>query len=114
VTSPYSGSTYGNYDDVDTCGDGPDQGFSYVLDPGKRIRIWQVSNTFNSAHTLRHSGAYPGEFQESCICTGEEFVESTFANIGITAVPVHFVVDAGTQNSAGDFELAWVIETPGT
>ena len=67
TASPYSGATVGNADDTRVCGNGPEQGFSYLLAPGRGITIGQTFNNFDSMHTLRHGGQYPGEVSVGCI-----------------------------------------------
>jgi hypothetical protein len=128
--SPYSGSTYGNYNDVVQCENtaashndpksGPDQGFSYLLEPGKRITIKQKSNSFAATYTLRRGGVYPGEYQETCSLenlenSGEDaLMESDYTNAGSVAVPVYYVIDGKAALDEGKFELEWTIDTPGT
>ena len=120
--SPYAASITGNGDEVSVCrGTGPEQGFSIVLQPGQRISIGQVSNTFGSTYTLRHGGMYPGESEVSCEyhygpSPPDPLEESTYTNNGILAVNVYFVVDTHsiyTKDHFGSFELAWVIDIPG-
>ncbi len=53
VASPYSGSTFGNPNDISVCGNGPEQGFLYVLAPEYGIAIGQKFASFDSKRTLR-------------------------------------------------------------
>jgi hypothetical protein len=106
--SPYNGSIVGNSDDVSACGNGPDQGFSYMLQPGERIRVGQTSNTFDSRHSLRIGGVYPGDVEG--VCTKEpDFQKETYANFGTSGVAVHFIVDTWSANDVGDFVLEWTV-----
>ena len=106
VTSPYSGSTTGNSDDVAVCGSGAEQGFAGVLEPGSTITIGQTSNTFDSRHTLRYGGGYPGDNVVDCVDDPDE-AELSFTNAGNANVPVYFIVDAYSSSGGGDFVVAW-------
>jgi hypothetical protein len=112
VPSPYSGSTVGNADDVNVCGAGADQGFTLNLGPNERIRIGQTANTFDSKHTLRYGGTYPGDSLVSCEDDPDASVLS-YTNTGTLVVAVYFVVDAFNSAVVGDFTLTWMIDTPG-
>jgi hypothetical protein len=112
IISPYSGSILDSY--VSLGGSGPERGFSAVLQPDQRIRINQVSNTFDSVHALRYGGGYPGIASVDNCENNNEFEEAAYTNSGTAAVKVYFVVEAYySSTSEGDFELAWVIDTPG-
>ena len=91
---------------VDVCGFHRDQGFSYQLGPGQRITIGQLSNDFDSMHTLRYGGTYPGTSEVNCIDVPEN-LNVTFTNLGATSMPVYFVIDG---HDSGAFEIAWEIE----
>ena len=106
VTSPYSGSTTGNSDDVAVCGSGAEQGFAGILEPGSTITIGQTSNTFDSKHTLRYGGVYPGDNVVDCVDDPDE-AELSFTNAGNANVPVYFFVDAYSSSGGGDFVVAW-------
>jgi hypothetical protein len=68
VTSPYVGSTTSNVDSFTTCGSGaPDAIFSYTLRRGEGIMLSQRSNNFDSVHTLRYGGGYPGSSEVPCV-----------------------------------------------
>ena len=110
--SPYSGSTSGNSNDVDVCGNGADQGFSYILRPGQRIIIGQISNTFDSMHTLRYGGDYPSDSEVDCV-DDPDTTTLSYTNSEALVVAVYFVVDAYSSSGAGDFVLAWEISVPG-
>jgi hypothetical protein len=75
ITSPYTGYTDGNMDDVSICGTGPDQGFALLLEPGGSLRISLTSSSFRSAYMLRHGGEYPGSSEVSCSDT-EGYIDS--------------------------------------
>ena len=106
VTSPYSGSTIGNSDDVGVCGSSADQGFGALLTPGSTITIGQTTNTFDSQHTLRYGGAYPGDNVVECV-DDPDTKELSYTNTGDHSVPVYFIVDAYSSSGAGDFVLVW-------
>jgi hypothetical protein len=99
------------------CGSGAEQGFSYSLGPGERIRIGQTENSFDSKHVLRYGGSYPGDNEVRCVDgydTNEylEFEDLVYTNTGtVSAVAVYFVVDAYGSDEAGDFVLAWNVES---
>jgi hypothetical protein len=113
IISPYSGSILDNY--VNVCRSGLEQGFSVALQPGQRIRINQVFNNFYSVHTLRYWGGYPGQYELASCEDSDEYEETVYTNPGTVVVKVYFVVEAQSSSTtiAGDFELAWVIDTPG-
>jgi hypothetical protein len=108
ANSPYSGSTSGNSDDVDVCGSGAEQGFAGFLEPGSTITIGQTSNTFDSKHTLRYGGLYPGDKVVQCV-DDPDTATLSFTNAGNANVPVYFLVDAYSGSGGGDFLLAWKI-----
>ena len=112
LSSPFSGSTIGNLDEVSVCGNGPEQGFRYDLGPGERISI-QQSNTFDSKHTLRYGGAYPGDTEVKCAYYYYDDPEMAYWNSGNVTVPVYFIVD-GHYSSEGGFVLEWTVDTPGS
>jgi hypothetical protein len=67
IHSPYAGSTVSNVDGFSTCGSGaPDAIFSYTLRRGEGITLSQRSNNFDSVHTLRYGGGYPGSSEIPC------------------------------------------------
>jgi hypothetical protein len=104
--SPYSGSIVDNNDDVSDCGNGPDQGFLYMLQPGERIRVGQTSNTFDSRHSLRIGGVYPGDAEHLC-SIGSNLQKETYANFGTSEVAVYFIIDTWDAAYVGDFVLEW-------
>ena len=109
MCSPYSSSTIGKSDTVGVCGTSSDQGFWYELGPGETIVIGQSSNTFDSRHTLRYGGTYPGDNEISCV-DDPDYTTMTFTNTGASPIPVYFVVD-GFETSSGEFVLEWNIQT---
>jgi surface protein len=106
VTSPYIGSTFGNPNEISVCGIGPEQGFSYVLAPGHGVAIGQTSTSFDSKHTLRHGGQYPGEVSVACVDAPDES-PIEFLNAGLEDVTVYLIVDASRSGEAGAFTLEW-------
>ena len=74
----------------------------------------QTSNTFDSKHTLRYGGAYPGESEVSCV-DDPDTSKLTYMNTEAVPVDVYFVVDPySSSTTGGDFVLEWEISTPGT
>ncbi len=108
----YTGSTVGNPNEIGVCGNGPEQGFSYVLAPGQGIAIGQMSARFHSMHTLRHGGTYPGKVSVACIDASHER-PMVFLNDGVENVPVYFIVDAYSSGEAGVFTVEWWLYTVG-
>ena len=106
--SPYASTTRNAADDVYVCGAGADQGFSFNLPPGAAIKISQIENDFDSKHTLRYGGEYPGEFVVSCVDDPDN-TELTYKNSELYVEPVYFVVDAYSSSGSGDFTLEWEI-----
>ncbi len=113
ITSPYNGSTVGNSDDISVCGNGPEQGFSYILAPGYGITMAQTSRSFDSMRTLRHGGQNPGEVSVGCIDHHTIHHPIGFTNEGVTSVMVYFIVDASRSEGAGAFTLEWWFYTAG-
>jgi hypothetical protein len=112
TSNPYSGSTVGNPNDINLCGNGPEQGFSYILAPGHGIAIGQTSSSFDSMHTLRHGGQYPGEVLVDCVDAPDRS-PIEFLNDGVEDATVYFIVDASSSGEAGDFTLEWLLYTAG-
>ncbi len=112
ASSPYRGSTSGNPNDISICGNGPEQGFSYVLAPGHGIAIGQTSTSFYSMHTLRHGGQFPGEVLVDCVDAPDES-PMVFVNDGVEDVTIYFIVDAFSSGEAGAFTLEWLFYTGG-
>jgi surface protein len=112
TTSPYTGSTVGNPNDISVCGNGPEQGFSHVLAPGHGIAIGQTSTSFDSKHTLRHGGQYPGQMLVACVNAPDDS-PMAFVNDGVEDVTVYFIVDASSSGEAGAFTVEWLLYTVG-
>jgi hypothetical protein len=110
--NPYRGSTVGNPNDISLCGNGPEQGFSYVLAPGHGIAIGQTSTSFDSTYTLRHGGTYPGKVLVECVDAPDES-PIEFFNDGVEDVTVYFIVDAFSSGEAGAFTVQWWLHTVG-
>ncbi len=110
--SPYRGSTSGNPNAISLCGNGPEQAFAYVLAPGHGIAIRQTSTSFDSMHTLRHGGQFPGEVSVDCVDAPDKS-PIEFLNDGVEDVAVYFIVDASSSGEAGAFTLEWRFYTVG-
>jgi hypothetical protein len=109
TTSSYTGSTIGNTNEISLCGNGPEQGFSYVLAPGHGIAIRQTPTSFDSMQTLRHGGQYPGEVLVDCVDALDES-PMEFLNGGVEDVTVYFIV---SSSEAGAFTVEWRLYTAG-
>ena len=100
-------------DDVTVgCGQGPDQGFSINLLPFETLRIRQSTNDFDSRHTLRWGGEYPGTNSDDKYCKDDpDEYEMVFTNTDMTTVPVYFIVDYWSSSSfrEGSFTLEWSV-----
>ena len=110
--SPYSGSTVGNLDSASICGHGADQGFFYELLPGHAIHIGQATNTFNSMHTLRVGGLYPGERNIACEEVNSkypDYADIEHINNSSSTQMIYFVIDVQISGSPGDFVLEWEV-----
>ena len=83
-----------------------------MLQPGERVIIGMISNEFDSRHSLRFGGEYPGESQS--VCTFDpDTQEETIANAGTSEMPVYFVIETFmASDSIGAFELQWEIVEP--
>jgi hypothetical protein len=106
-SSPYRGSTSGNPNGISLCGNGPEQGFSYVLAPGHGIAIGQTSTSFDSMHSLRHGGPYPGDVSVACVDASDES-PMAFVNDGVEDVTVYFIF-----RGVGAFTVEWRLYTEG-
>ena len=96
---------------VGGCGNAADQGFAYELSPGKTIQIGMASTTFDSMHSLRFGGSYPGLHEVDCV-DEPDGKEIKFTNEGAQVSPVYFVVDAYFGDEAfgrGNFVLEWEV-----
>jgi hypothetical protein len=112
ASNPYHGSTLGNPNDISLCGNGPEQGFWYILGPGHGIAIGQIFSSFDSMHTLRHGGTYPGEVSVACVDAPDES-PIEFLNDGVEDATVYFIIDASSSGGAGAFTLEWLLYTAG-
>ncbi len=112
ASNPYHGSTVGNPNDISLCGNGPEQGFWYVLAPGHGIAIGQIASSFDSMHTLRHGGTYPGKMSVACVDAPDES-PIDFLNDGVEDATVYFIIDASSSGEAGTFTLEWLLYTAG-
>jgi hypothetical protein len=112
ASNPYRGSTLGKPNDISLCGNGPEQGFWYVLAPGHGIAIGQTFSSFDSMHTLRHGGTYPGKVSVACVDAPDES-PIEFLNDGVEDATVYFIIDASSSGEAGAFTLEWLLYTAG-
>jgi hypothetical protein len=108
----HRGSTAGNPNAISLCGNGPEQAFSYVLAPGHGIAIGLTSTSFDSMHTLRHGGQFPGEVSVDCVDAPDER-PLKFLNDGVEDVAVYFIIDASSSGEAGAFTVEWRFYTVG-
>src|SRR5690554_2565875 len=113
LTAPYSGSTASATNDFDLCfmGNSKDLVFFYDLEVGETLVIKQVSNNFDSRHTLRWGGACPGETEIACI-DEPDTAPVGWINTTEDTQRVWFVLGGYSSNS-GDFVLDWQVYPAG-
>ena len=110
MASPYSGTTTGGTDNVNSCGRGNDEVFFIDLQPGLIINIGQDSNAFDSKHETRWGGACPGDHQVHC--TDDPDTERHhWANTQGQTERLYFIIDAFSSTGHGDFVLSWSVQT---
>lgn len=106
VSSPYSSSTFGLYDDYNGCGnESPDMIFFIDVPAGESFTIWQVSNEYDSQHSLRTGGSCPGSEEIICIDDPDNY-ELYYFNNTSAAKRVYYIQD-GFWNDSGNFTIAW-------
>ena len=87
---------------------GGEQGMSYVLPPARKFVAQQVNNNFDSQHTLRFGGVYPGDYMATCLDEPDtEIVE--LLNGSDDPVNVYFIVN-GFEGAEGAFVMKWIDE----
>eukprot|EP01050_Picozoa_sp_SAG11_P013790 SAG11_NODE_1637_length_4536_cov_14.839982_2_plen_646_part_00 len=114
TTSPYEGSTTNGGDAVDlSCGgQGREQGFQYLLQPGLTIDIGQSENNYESRHELRVGGDYPGNQTVVCVDDADTTNQISYTNNSPEPIMVYFIVGA-QNNGVGDFTLTWTVQCTG-
>lgn len=106
ITSPYSSTTFGLNDDYDGCGaESPDRMFFVDVPAGESFTIWQVTNDYDSQHSLRTGGSCPGSEVISCVDDPDDYVLYYFNNTTETK-RVYYIQD-GFWGSSGNFTIAW-------
>ena len=130
--SPHRGSLVDGHNDVFFCHgngrvDGREQGFWALLQPGKRVSITQKTETFSHEHALWWDGDdfyHPSDGEPCCKdydLAGDceenaDWNENVLWNTGTVALKVYIIIEEITErndDSILDFELEWVIDTPG-
>lgn len=113
LTSPYAATTTGylpNY--YNFCGNyAPDRVFYIDVPEGHKIEIQQVSNTYDSQHSMRYGGACPGAYEIVCVNDSDTRVESW---LNLTGHPerVYWINGAYYRDGHGDFILRWELTKP--
>jgi subtilisin-like proprotein convertase family protein len=81
--------------------------YTLVAAPGAYVSIWQPSNLIDSRHSLRWSGACPGDSLVGCIDDPDNTQFFWTNNTGV-AQNVYFVIGGWTLGTTcGDFTINW-------
>src|SRR5690554_1835111 len=113
LTAPYSGSTASATNDFDLCfmESSKELIFYYDLEAGESLAVWQISNNYNSRHTLRWGGTCPGETEIACI-NDPDTQPVGWTNTTEDTQKVWFVL-GGYLSGSGDFVLDWQVYPAG-
>lgn len=112
LTSPYSATTI-NYDnDFSNCsmGSSADRIFKMDIPDGASIEMWQLSNNYDSRHTMRYGGACPGTTEIDCI-DDSDLTHISWTNSTGSTQTIYWI-NAGYSSYEGDFVLEWIISPP--
>jgi hypothetical protein len=109
LSPPYNATTVNYSNDFSLCtmGSSPDRFFYIDVDPNCIISIWQISNNYDSRHTMRYSGACPGSIQIGCIDEPDNQVITWTNTTGVTQRV--WWINAGYGSGSGDFVLDWTL-----
>ncbi|MBF0453122.1 MAG: hypothetical protein HQK75_20645, partial [Candidatus Magnetomorum sp.] len=113
LTSPYAATTTGYLPDFyNECGNyAPDRIFYIDVPDDYQIDIRQVSNTYDSQHSLRYGGNCPGANKVVCINDIDTRPEFWINLTGVTQ-RVFWINGAYYRDGHGDFVLEWSISKP--
>src|SRR5690554_1334483 len=113
LTAPYSGSTASATNDFDLCfmESSKELIFYYDLEAGESLAVWQISNNYNSRHTLRWGGTCPGETEIACI-NDPDTQPVGWTNTTEDTQRVWFIL-GGYLSGSGDFVLDWQVYPAG-
>jgi hypothetical protein len=109
LTSPYAATTTGYTNDFSFCtmGTSADRIFYIDVPNGYQISINQVSNLYDSRHTMRYGNACPGDNEIACIDDPDTDPISWINTTGSTERV--YWINAGYGSGSGDFVLAWTL-----
>jgi len=113
LTNPYEATTTGYSPDFyQKCGNyAPDRIFYIDVPQGHQIEMQQVSNTYDSQHSMRYGGNCPGTYEIACVNDIDTRVES-WLNLTGRTVRVYWINGAYYRNDHGDFVLRWELTKP--
>lgn len=107
LTSPYTSTTTGASNDFSVCTMGSSEDLIFYIDipNGETLTIGQVSNTYDSRHTLRYGGSCPGATE--IVCTDDPDTQTeVWTNLTGATQRVYWI-QGGYSTNDGDFTLAW-------
>jgi PKD repeat protein len=113
LTSPYAATTTGYLPDFYSyCGNyAPDRIFYIDVPAGYQIQIQQLSNTYDSQHSMRYGGDCPGTYKIVCVNDSDTRVE-TWLNLTGHSERVYWINGAYYRDEHGDFTLWWELTKP--
>ena len=113
LTSPYEATTTGYLPDFyNKCGNyAPDRIFYIDVPDGYQVDIRQISNTYDSQHSLRYGGNCPGDKEVACVNDTDTRPEFFINLTGVTQ-RVFWINGAYYRDGHGDFVLEWSISKP--
>ena len=113
LTSPYDATTTGYLPDFYIyCGNyAPDRIFYIDVPEGYQIEIQQVSNTYDSQHSMRYGGNCPGTNKIVCVNDSDTRIE-TWINLTGHPERVYWINGAYYREDHGDFRLRWELTKP--
>lgn len=113
LTSPYSGTTAGYKNDFTLCysGSSPDRIFYIDVPNGNTLKIGQLSNNFDSQHTIRVGGSCPGTTLLYCVDEPDTQIH-TYTNTTGSTQRVYYILGGYGSSSYGNFILSWQLIAP--
>ena len=109
IKSPFRSTTTlpGNNNTVPECGKAHDQLFYVDIAPGGSVDIGQLSNDYDSTHSLRWGGACPGKTLVQCADDPDTLRLKWTNDRGVTHRV--YYVQSGFGAKAGSFTLSWTV-----
>jgi len=89
-----------------------DMVFTYLLQPGDGITIWQSANSFDSMHEMRRGGACPGGTLLQAV-NDPDTTRMSWTNTLSTPEPVYYLLTGTHPTSEGAFTLEWEVHREG-